>query len=151
MSQPLSTDSISELGTQTHYSDDGAREVVLVGVDATAVGRDNRYPPPSPYSGELDALMRRGYFNHRDEIVIQLPRRSDEYPEIDEKSELEDVCWDNDTIHAYYPTGDQEAIRISWLYTTDDWELETIEFDDYLGEIETKHPSHVWKNRRGGM
>lgn len=147
MSQ-LNTDAVSELGTQTHYSDDGAREVVLIGVSAEAVGRDNTYPPPSPYSGELDVDMRRGYFNHRDDIVVQLPRRSDEYSSVDEKVELEDVCGEPDVIHAYYPLSDQQAIRVSWQYPVDDWEMETVEFDEYLDEIEDKHPTHVWKNRR---
>lgn len=148
MSSPVHTDAVSELGTQTHYSDDGAREVVLIGVDADAVGRDNTYPPPSPYSGDLDVFLRRGYFHHRDEIVAQLPRRSDEYPSMDEKVELEDICWDNGAVHAYYPLDDQQAVRVSWLYPNDEWTMETIEFDEYLDDIETKHPAHVWKNRR---
>ncbi len=148
MSHPAYTDAVSELGTQTHYSDDGAREVVLIGVDADAVGRDNTYPPPSPYSTDLGVFMRRGYFNHRDEIVTQFPRRSDEYPSIDEKVELEDVCWDNETVHAYYPLNDEKAIRVSWLYPTDEWVMETVEFGEYLNEIDAKHPAHVWRNRR---
>lgn len=146
----MDTDGVEERGTQTHYSEDGARESVLVAVDSDAVGRDNTYPPPNPYDGALGVSMRRGYFIHGYDVVVQFPRRSDEYEAIDEKLELEDIRWSPGVVHAYYPINKTKAVCISWRYAVDEWEMNEEEFESgYVDEIDSTHARTIWKNRHG--
>lgn len=147
-STTFDSDGVEELGTQTHYSDGGAREVVLIGVKKAVLGADKPFQPPNPYDASLSTEMRRGYFHHRDDVAAQFPRRSDELPVSDEKYQLEHVFWDTDGIHAYYPLSSQEALTITWDYRRDEWSNEVTQFHNYIAEVEKEHPQLVWENRR---
>lgn len=145
--QEVLIDEIEEHGTQTHYSDEGAREMVLIGMPYENVGTDNMYPPPSPYDSNLGLQMRGGYFFHNGTLIVQFPRRADDINSVNKKLELTDICVEDGEIFAYYPVNEGRALRLTWNYVEDEWSLQTLEFDEFSSQIESKHQKVIWQNR----
>lgn len=146
--QMFTADGVEELGTQTHSSENGAREVVLIAVTKAALGVDKSFAPPNPFAATLSTEMRAGYFHYGDEVAAQIPRRGDELSVCDQKVQLEHIMWDTDGIHAYYPFNAEEALRLTWDYRTDEWSHDTVGFHNYLAEVDREHPMLIWENRR---
>jgi hypothetical protein len=144
----FTTDGVEELGTQTHSSENGAREVVLIAVSKTALGLDTSFSPPNPFASTLSNEMRAGYFHYGEDVTAQFPRRGDELSVCTEKVQLEHIMWGPEGVHAYYPFNAEEALRLTWDYRNDEWTHETVAFHNYLAEIEREHPELVWENRR---
>ena len=146
--QSEATRGVEGHGTQTYYTDDGPREMVLIGVPLEQVGNTSTYPPQNPSENGVSTAMRRTYFIHSEDCLVQFPRRADDYPVAQEKYDLADICWELGAVHAYYPLSSEEALRVTWKYTRDEWNVGRVRFDNYADQIEDKHTATIWKNRR---
>lgn len=139
---------IEVVGTQTYLADEGARETVLVRVPRSVVGIENNYPPPNPYEESLGAEMRRGYFHRSEDVIIQLPRRADDYMSVESRANLEAICLDEGVLVAYYFSEHSEALRVEWDFATDEWALEDTELDGEFEETIQQNRQTIWKNHR---
>lgn len=134
-------DEISSLGTKTHPTGEGAKEVVTVTVPVTYVG-SQQVNAPNPYEGGFGGEMRCSYYLMGPKVGVQLPRWSNEFHKFTVKAPLSDVVYDESgTITSYYKLDDSFLV-ITWNMGDDSWTWEEQDIEDYDAHIDAD--SVIW-------
>jgi hypothetical protein len=142
------------VGTQTHFHEERAYELVNISVPANVVGTNNRFPAPNPFDRTVETWARSGYFIHGKDVTVQFPRNAALFPGVDQSAELDSIVAYRDdgtvTVCAFYPTDDDEALSVVWDVERDEWAGEMRTFDHgYLVDLNRTYPDPVWSVRHG--
>lgn len=126
---------VRQVETYTYLEEleDEPMEVLLIGIPADRLGTDNTFEPPGFHREHITTWLRQRYFFLDGVVYAQVPRRTDEYPEVVQDqfncgtAFATDITQDGPTLHIYYPFNDSRCVCLSWDTAVDHWSMSEVQ------------------------
>lgn len=126
---------VKQVETYTYIDelDDEPMEVLLIGIDTDRLGADNTFEPPGFNREHITTWLRKRYFFLDGVVYAQVPRRTNDYPEVVQEqfncgtAFATDISQDGPVLNVYYPFNDSRAVRLSWDTAVDHWSMSVVQ------------------------
>lgn len=149
-----------ETYTYPNENDGSPIEILLIGIESTAVGANNKFELPGFNRKHITNWLKEKYFHNGETIYAQIPLRTNDYPDV----VREQFAFDNNfatdiyssederTFYIYYPVNDTESIVLNWDVGTDHWSMKVVDQPSRDGNViegngHTDGLSQIWSSR----